>query len=137
MTSTLAQRRKRLNRAYMFQNGFVLLVAILFLTTSVSFWFDPHGLSRALGHVPPYDYYWNALYSIGSIMVAFGLLGRRDGIEAAGHVLLVPGLALNFLLACLHLGVHTTTLLTFIFAIGAALRAIGLIMGWQEATNDG
>ena len=127
-----AALRKRLNRAYVFQNGFVLLVAFLFLVTSASFWLDPHELGRSLGPQPPFDVFWNAFYSVGSVLIIFGLLTRRIGVEAAGHFLLVPGLFLNFLLCVLVLGFHATTLLTFVFAWGAALRGIGLIMGWRD-----
>jgi hypothetical protein len=127
--------RKRLQRAYLFQNAFVLLVAILFFTTSLSFWLDPDALDRALGPIPPYDYYWNALYITGSTMVVIGLLSQRVGIEAAGHTMLVPGLLLNFLVAAMTLGVHNTTLLTLVFAAGSAFRAYGLIAGWRETTN--
>lgn len=126
------RRRKRLHRAYLFQNGFVALVALLFLTTSLTFWLDPTALNRTLGHVAPYDYYWNAFYLAGSVLVLVGLFGRRLGIEAAGHVLLVPGLVLNFILAAVVLGFHTSTLLTFVFALAAGLRAYGLVAGWQE-----
>ena len=135
MTSASHNTRRRLHRAYLFQNGFVLLVAVLFFTTSLSFWFDPTALGRTLGHVPPYDYYWNATYLGGSLLVMVGLLGRRDGIEAAGHAMLVPGLLINFGIALLQVGFHNTTVLTLTFAAAAALRAYGLIMGWQELTD--
>jgi hypothetical protein len=127
-----AAQRRRLNRAYLFQNGFVALVAILFLTSSLSFWLDPDQIGRTLGHVPPYDYYWNGFYLLGSLMVCIGLFGRRPGVEAAGHTLLVPGLLLNCIAAAAVLGLHNTTFLTLVFGLGAGLRAWGLVMGWQE-----
>jgi uncharacterized membrane protein len=134
MTKASRERRqKRLDRAYLFQNGFVALVAILFLVVSVSFFLDPNQLGRAIGHVPPWDDYWNAFYLVGSALVLIGLFSRRIAIEAAGHILLVPGLVINFLIAAAILGFSSSTLLTVVFALGAALRAYGLILGWQES----
>ena len=130
--SSDSERQRRLNRAYLFQNGFVGLVALLFLTSALSFWFDPEQLGRTLGHVPPYDYYWNGFYLIGSVAVLFGLLTRRVGVEAAGHTVLVPGLILNSIVAAVLLGFHSTSFLTLVFGLGAALRAYGLVVGWQE-----
>lgn len=131
------RQRRRVTRAYLFQNGFVALVAILFLVSAVGFWLHPETIDRPLGHVPPFDYYWNGFYLAGSVLVIVGLHTLRPGIEAAGHVLLVPGLLLNCLVAALILGLHSTTLLTFVFACGAALRACGLVAGWREAHDDG
>ena len=133
---TLKRRRRRLHRAYVFQNGFVALVAFLFLVSSVAFWLDPVNIQGSIGHLPPYDYYWNGAYLSGSVMVLVGLFGRRIGVEAAGHILLVPGLALQFLVAIPLLGLHRITLLTFVFAVGAGMRAYGLVMGWSEAHHD-
>ena len=126
------REKRRLTRAYLFQNAFVALVALLFFTTSLSFFLDPNALGRAVGHVPPYDYFWNAFYAVGSSMVLFGVLSRRLGIEAAGHVLLVPGLLLNFAIAVQVIGFHNTTLLTLVFASASGLRAYGLVAGWRN-----
>lgn len=127
--------RRRLTRAYLCQNALVGLVALLFLTTAVSFFLDPQQLDRAIGHVPPYDYFWNAFYLAGGLLVTGGLFTRRPGVEAAGQTLLLPGLLLNFVVAVDRLGLHHITALTLVFAAGLALRAYGLVMGWQE-TRD-
>lgn len=139
LTADVALERlkfKRRHRAYLFQNGFVALVALLFLVTSISFFLDPVAIERAVPPVPPYDYYWNAIYLVGSIMVLFGLFSRRVGVEAAGHTVLVPGLVLNDVLAALTIGVHATTFIVAVFAIASGLRAYGLIAGWREDGDE-
>ncbi len=133
----LGDRERVRRRTYLFQNGFVALVAILFFLASLSFWIDPNAVGRSLGHVPPYDYYWNALYSLGSVLVLFGLITRRPSIEAAGHIIYVPGLSLATVIGAIVLGVNTSVLLTLIFAIASGMRAYGLIRGWQEAQDVG
>lgn len=131
----MAQDRGRLHRTYLFQNGFVALVAFLFFVSSLSFWFDPNQLGRALPHVPPYDYFWNGCYLLGSATVLYGFFSRRPGIEAAGHVVVVPGLVLNFIIVALILGFHANAILTLVFALAAGARAYGLLRGWQEADD--
>lgn len=128
----LQGHKRKLHRTYLFQNAFVGLVAVLLATTGISFFFDPDQIGRALPHVPPYDYFWYSLYVVGGVFVLYGLLSRRIAVEAAGHILYVPGLLANCIAAALVLGLHTTVLLTLIFALAAAFRAVGLMQGWQN-----
>ena len=131
--TTMKARRKQLHRNYLYLNAFVGLVAMLLAISGVSFFFDPAGIEGSLPHVPPWDYYWNGLYAVGGVTVMFGLLSRRVAIEAAGHILYVPGLLLNMVIGIATVGiVHRITFLTLVFAAGAAFRAYGLVAGWSE-----
>lgn len=123
---------QQLRRAVLFQNGYVILVLILFLVSALSFFFNPNAVDRSLPNMHPFDYYWHSFYLLGSATALFGLFSQRVGLEAAGHALLVPGLLGNFAFSALVLGLHAATLLTLVFAIGATMRAIGLVRGWSS-----
>ena len=130
-----AVERKRLHRAYMFQNGYVMLVAALFVISSASFFWNPDRIDRTLP-AHPWDFYWNGMYLVGGLMIIAGLTTRRVGIEAAGHALVVPGLALNFAALVGEVGLHTQTLIVAMFGVASLLCAYGLLMGWQEDNRD-
>jgi hypothetical protein len=128
--------QRRVARGRLLKDAPVILIAALFLISSLSFFIDPGEIGGTLPHLPPWDYYWNILYTIGGFFIIAGILTRRVGVEAAGHICVVPGLALNFFLAVGLVGFHRITLLTTIFGIGLALRAYGLLSVWWEVGHD-
>ncbi len=128
-----AERDTKARRAYLFQNGFVLLFAFLFFAITVGFFIDPDGLDRALGDARPYEYAWSVAYLIGTSMVLYGLPTRRVGIEASGHAVIGAGLLVHIILAVTTLGTHLTTVILMVFGVAAGMRAYGLIAGWRDS----
>lgn len=116
---------------YLYQHGYVALVAILFLTLGLTFFLDAEQ-PGSLGRVPPFDYMWNASYALGGAVILAGWFSRRPGIEAAGHIVKIPGVLLNLTVAAAVLHFHYLAFLLAVFATTAAIRTAGLVMGWQE-----
>ena len=130
---TIRQERRKLHHVYLFQNAFVALVAFLLAFSGLTFLLSPTEIAGSMPHVPPYDYIWNTLYLVGGIAVIAGLLDRRPGLEAVGHLLYIPGLVLNLYIAAVVFGeLHRIVILTTVFAVAAAFRAHGLIAGWSD-----
>lgn len=135
-TKTRSRRLLRAGRELtlgrLFREGYVALVALLFLLVGLGYLIDPGAVGRAFTIPYPYDLAVNALYALGGATVLVGFLDRRPGIESAGHTLLVPALLTSFAFAAFAVGLHTTTVLSIVFAVSSALRAYGLILRWQE-----
>ena len=128
----LIRRRKRLQRTYLFQIGPIIMLALLLLIVSASHFLEPITVGGALKNAAPFDSYWNGTYLVGSLLILYGLFSRRLAFEIIGNLALVPAFVLQFVIAAPMVGLHRITLLAFIFAIGFALRALGLYLGWQD-----
>lgn len=124
--------RRRLTRAILFREGYVVLVGLLFLISGGSYLLPGAQVGSSLHPPYPIDFAINGLYFTGGAMIVYGFLSRRLGIETAGHAMLVPALLLSFAAAVAELGLHRTTILVVIFALASAARAYGLVVGWHE-----
>lgn len=85
-------------QAYIEANIFELFVALLALTSSVSYFIDPHTAGGlAVSHVAFPDVAWAAMYGTGSFLVCLGLVTIRGQVEAAGLVLFAGAVVIQAL----------------------------------------
>ena len=122
--------RRRLQRAYLFRESPIILMALALTFIGLTFFYDGINLLSALGPQPPWDTYYNAFYLAGGLVVLLGVLTMRVGLEVAGHMLLFPACAVYAVVSCSEIGLeHRSTVLGITFALITVIRPLGLLLG--------